>query len=300
MLYIKCVVAVLLISTVAISSSAESSDDEKLTILTRSQQEIMAKYEKGNEGGLIIHSLISNNSIYINITSLTGSEVVFTHHSMLASASLLRIMGHSVYLEKEDGKWIEYVLPITVSHHFSKSLSDHQIPVELLQHLDSNSTDETKELMLRKLLTSPEILMAIDACHALGNAGIYGYENPAALNLFTTVLHFANWRDYKSLDVVMIDLREKRNRRSHQVCPNLRTSYVKYPNMLHLFTCSTCPQGSECLGMCGPGCSTCWWYVCEDCCYHQGCYDHDVCCGADFFSLACLIPIGFSCSSYEC
>ena len=41
--------------------------------------------------------------------------------------------------------------------------------------------------------------------------------------------------------------------------------------------------------------------VCGDCCYHHGCYEHDVCC-QDFFSSACLGPLRlvlhFSCSGY--
>jgi hypothetical protein len=35
--------------------------------------------------------------------------------------------------------------------------------------------------------------------------------------------------------------------------------------------------GSDCLGMCGPGCS-CWQWVCGDCCVHYGCLNHDEAC----------------------
>ena len=56
---------------------------------------------------------------------------------------------------------------------------------------------------------------------------------------------------------------------------------------------------NDCLGMCGRKCS-CWWWVCGDCCFHQGCYEHDLCCGRDFGSSYCQKPwnYGFSCSSY--
>ena len=61
------------------------------------------------------------------------------------------------------------------------------------------------------------------------------------------------------------------------------------------------PIGPNCLGMCGPGCWWCWRYVCGDCCYHLGCYEHDVCC-QDYFSSACLcrlrLVLHFSCSGY--
>jgi hypothetical protein len=32
-----------------------------------------------------------------------------------------------------------------------------------------------------------------------------------------------------------------------------------------------------CLGMCGPGCC-CWCWMCGDCCFHQGCFVHDLAC----------------------
>ena len=58
------------------------------------------------------------------------------------------------------------------------------------------------------------------------------------------------------------------------------------------YTCSWWrqPIGPNCLGMCGSGCSLCWSYICGDCCYHPGRYEHDVCC-QDFFSSACLGPL---------
>lgn len=51
-------------------------------------------------------------------------------------------------------------------------------------------------------------------------------------------------------------------------------------------------KGSECLGMCGAGCS-CWKWVCGTCCVVQQCYDHDVCCNQNQ-------PLGFSFSSPKC
>lgn len=35
--------------------------------------------------------------------------------------------------------------------------------------------------------------------------------------------------------------------------------------------------GNNCLGMCGEGCK-CWDWVCGDCCFHWGCYYHDLRC----------------------
>ena len=61
--------------------------------------------------------------------------------------------------------------------------------------------------------------------------------------------------------------------------------------------CGLCPLVSECLGMCGPGCS-CWSFACGDCCYWAGCYQHDLKCRDSFFSFACLLPFNFACNGY--
>lgn len=37
------------------------------------------------------------------------------------------------------------------------------------------------------------------------------------------------------------------------------------------------PNGDNCRGMCGPGC-TCWVDMCGDCCCHSGCKSHDTTC----------------------
>lgn len=59
------------------------------------------------------------------------------------------------------------------------------------------------------------------------------------------------------------------------------------------------PNRDRCLGMCGPMC-WCWSVVCDDCCFHQGCYEHDRCCGKNKLSGYCLFPFfyDFSCDSY--
>ena len=65
--------------------------------------------------------------------------------------------------------------------------------------------------------------------------------------------------------------------------------------------CGTCAIGSNCLGLCGPGC-TCWLYVCGDCCYNSGCYIHDVySCSGGTDTVLCWVtaPIGLVCTIYQ-
>ena len=55
---------------------------------------------------------------------------------------------------------------------------------------------------------------------------------------------------------------------------------------------------NKCLGMCGKGCS-CWWWLCGNCCWNRGCYEHDLCCRHDWWSTACLLPMSFRCSGFS-
>lgn len=60
------------------------------------------------------------------------------------------------------------------------------------------------------------------------------------------------------------------------------------------------PYSNNCRGMCGPRC-WCWKSVCGNCCWNQGCYEHDRCCEVKgYWHEYCRRPFkhGFSCSSY--
>ena len=72
------------------------------------------------------------------------------------------------------------------------------------------------------------------------------------------------------------------------------------PTLADTSTCDKVAEGAVCQGLCGPG-ATCWDFVCGDCCYHQGCSDHDTCCGENgMFSIKCFAPTDFTCDSYAC
>lgn len=93
----------------------------------------------------------------------------------------------------------------------------------------------------------------------------------------------------------------------HDVAAPVRDEETATNRYLRLFdgkrgTCKDLrgdPDGNKCLGMCGPRC-WCWKLVCNDCCYHKGCYEHDLCCRKRQFSGYCLLPFlhNFGCDSY--
>ena len=60
----------------------------------------------------------------------------------------------------------------------------------------------------------------------------------------------------------------------------------------------TKPTANNCRGLCGKGC-WCWSWFCGDCCWHRGCYEHDLCCKKKPYSSYCLVPIGLTCSGFR-
>ena len=60
----------------------------------------------------------------------------------------------------------------------------------------------------------------------------------------------------------------------------------------------TTPTENQCTGVCGRGC-WCWQWFCGDCCWHRGCYEHDICCEKKPYSSYCLTPVGLTCSGFR-
>lgn len=97
------------------------------------------------------------------------------------------------------------------------------------------------------------------------------------------------------------------HRPSHTPARDIETANYDNHRYLKLFgkkrgSCvdlRTDPNRNNCLGMCGPKC-WCWKVVCDDCCFHQGCFEHDKCCRKSKFSSYCLLPFfhRFGCRSF--
>ena len=346
-------------------------DGGRLDIPLLSPDHIEAVYRpKGGEAeGVAIATMYSdsNHGGHINITSLDGQEILFARHSRLANVSLLRIMGHSLFIRKlhrEGPSLVDFAVPSEVSHWFDAAVRRHHLPAHFLRVLDAESANHTKALAFAMLFATPELDHAADACHALGNYGLLGSESPAAFMLYSLVAQFMRLKEAMSTDQKPSDIEgetlemKKLKRKLEVESPGVQVESPNPPNSIHVvgslrrlpgssphvrrhvdsparvrrhvwrfmnpvclnlwelyqrssfltryhlaLPCPRCPVGPTCLGMCGPSCTQCWWFLCgRDCCYHQGCFEHDWCCLEFGFSHpSCFFPVfSFSCDSYEC
>lgn len=177
----------------------------------------------------------------------------------------------------------EHVRTLRAVYHKNGSARVGEI-LSQVRRLDRNAS--LLQQSLSSLVADPGFALLPFAARDMGEKGLTGVDYPILLPFYATTMKLSK---LPSTSLVVqrsaIPFRDTGSEFKHQNC----TSYN---------TCPPC-QENYCLGMCGNGCH-CWHFVCGDCCYHQGCYDHDICCDTSYFKLSCLFPFSFSCDSYLC
>ena len=87
-----------------------------------------------------------------------------------------------------------------------------------------------------------------------------------------------------------------------KAAPDMEDDTAEHHDREKRSTCSSLEENDHngCLGMCGPGCN-CWKWFCGDCCWNQGCYEHDRCCRHNEYSSYCKIPYyyGITCQFFN-
>ena len=140
----------------------------------------------------------------------------------------------------------------------------------------------------------PAIRLLEPAAQALGeDLGIIGKDEPSIMAFYATAMKLTETYDKNRREMVTM----ARAPNPWEMYISRRVNIQAYPDC-DLTTCPPC-QDDQCIGLCGKGCD-CWSWVCGDCCFHEGCKDHDLCC-SDWYSFSCLMPYYFECESpYEC
>ena len=189
-------------------------------------------------------------------------------------------------------------------------LSEYEVPASLLTMVQSVtnpesacrdmladvSTEESAnvrrsiESSILRILEMPETALLERAAFSIGDYSVNGREYACALPLYVAALQV------KKLQIALEDTHSSLGM---SVVAGDNTHFITNGDNSCLQLCPPCPDES-CLGMCGPSCK-CWNFVCGDCCFHLGCYDHDVCCRKKFYRTVCLFPLTFRCEEhYNC
>ena len=277
----------------------EDQRDGRLQIIEAGDNSLKAIFYTAETG---IRIIAESNSL--SLISMSSGDILLSGTRPHGSSLLTSVVGSSFLQYKTtsatgEREKLEFVVPESLFDQAKEAIEARK-EERLLAQLNRGEEDTTRvrETAFERLFARPEIQLLESASHALGTAGILGQENQGALNFYgvamslVKILHRQNAEsgDGSGVNVRYEDEATRFKRWfGYSWCSNTWTF------------CQTCPVGSDCLGMCGPGCWWCWWYVCLSCCYQQGCYDHDICCGIHgYLSTECAIPIPFSCWGYPC
>ena len=166
-------------------------------------------------------------------------------------------------------------------------LSNSQL-LAILQARKVYDPQAAAQASIDELVNHRAVRLIEPAARALGeDLGVIGKDTPAAMPFYAVAMKIA-------------EAYSRNQRAKAQWDPYHRvTAQGTYPNC-NLKTCPPC-QEDECIGLCGKDCS-CWSWVCGDCCLHQGCADHDICCrNKSFWHWRCWLPLTFRCNKhYKC
>lgn len=237
---------------------------------------ISGKYVSSPTVGIVFNS----SSGSLRITDLFGYQLLAVHETMHCQwISIERKVFVQVYSSEIQG-YQDYYVPKYLYKdvdHLSGQLN--ATVLNILRSLPSQYHRYKLQKATEMFVESPYAYSIKNLAYILGSdLRIYGSDNPSILPLY-----------------LVANMLEKLQSSS---LPHTSSS-----DSINDDDCfEDCPPcyDQECLSLCGYGCH-CWKWVCGDCCYHLGCYGHDVCCRKNFIQTKCLFPISFKCESeYEC
>lgn len=284
-----------------------AAEDSKLQFLSLSPQQLQVVYRQNAQEAILMSSEVTDHHHQVSIATLEGEPLVSVTSDPSGSSLLWKILGYNILLHNsaadgEQAQVMEFTLPLITAEHVEKNIK-HSLINQLVHALDSDTSSEIKQAAFRKLFARTELQSIEAAALAVGAAGVKGHDNAAALNLYSVVMNLARLQNspemmsYQPIQEVADNERDQ-PRRINKRATCSRPGFWWWQT-LYERGCSRCPIGSGCTGMCGKTCS-CWSWVCGDCCYHQGCYDHDHCCNVNgLFHHTCLWVVPFECSGYR-
>lgn len=241
----------------------------------------------------------------LTVSTLNGSRLMAAEEKV-GAVRLLALGGREFIQHREEVSTVrggdtreEVVQEYAIPRHqgsFTGTQDDEKFVnlLEKLKKVDCSVHTRVMEKSMKHVLSEPATKLLHKAAIAMGKRGITGRDYPGALPLYLTAMRldshhpFPSDRSRRSVDY-----------RSSHYSRVIHADGTKQSAQVCLTKCPPC-EARDCLGMCGRGCS-CWEWACGDCCFHTGCYHHDLCCRSRPSSLACWIPLDFDCEKkYIC
>ena len=235
---------------------------------------------QGRYGSVDVGIVFNSTTSSLTITDLFGNLLLAVHESQLDHQWLV-VKGNvfvQVYI-KEKQQYRDYFVPRSMYRDVNNLSSEFNITLlTFLNALPFQFHYEQLQKSVEGFTDSPYAESIKRTVYILGSElNVYGNIYPSILPLYLVANMLERFR--------------------FSVYSTSGKCSIKDSSCFE--ECPPCPD-EECLSLCGYGCH-CWKWVCGDCCYHLGCYGHDLCCRKNFIQTKCLFPISFRCESeYEC
>ncbi len=259
----------------------------------------------GDQGGIRFESTINHTHVHFKVSTIGGELVVLIIRPVNTPMMMFKINDTAfLMMENEQGPDDEYIIPEAYTNDMELLMMGFEAMTnEMLDKMDNETVLEKSHDSLKSLTMSPQASLIIEAALALGDTGLTGVDSQAAMKFYTIALKFQNARN--SVDPVQ----NMRNYSGKSESPRHKRSYYEECSNNDA-TClsGTCPYtrgDNKCFGLCGYGCY-CWSIVCGDCCIHDYCWSHDLCCAnAGFYTIKCFSlafkrPFSDCSKNYEC
>ena len=271
--------------------------DGRLQVMALEPAKVEIKYLADKDGGVYILSEVKGDSRFLLVTTLQGEQLYRATSPNNKDIIVSLMEKHFLITSHDKGGKITsqgFLVPeviATAAFAEPEEAYKYSFSAELEGSGDDDYSLSVMRSSYERLLNRDESVFFIDASKILGREmEVSGRDYPAAMSVYVVAMRLAEGRNEYDAS----DARESHLLNTQESCTVPGKKHCSSSNSC----CYKCALGKSCLGMCGPGC-TCWSWVCGDCCYHKGCYDHDRCCAA-YLSWSCLSLWKFTCRSYSC
>ena len=272
---------------IGVSMTATVEDKTGLNTITVTPEELEGEYY-GSNGGIHFQSNANDTYVILTITTTDGELVVFIMHPVASNMTMMSVTDTNfMIMENQPGRpqYDDYIVPEKMVNVTRSIVMDGgEMSDDVLDQLDNTTVNETRQSSLERLAMSDEAILIIEAAQALGELGFQGTEYPALMRLYLLALRL----QYARGNIVSEGNGQQSNTTQNEGVNERKRRRVLCSSNDEYCHPSVCPTGSGCLGQCGYECN-CWSFICGNCCVHQYCLTHDLCCARrGFWSWSCL------------
>jgi hypothetical protein len=261
--------AVVIAISFLVLSSPQPMEYGPLTLDVLTKQEASGSYMDEESGNGIKFSTDSHGGM-LQIETLDGRPILvierpFNDPFGINTNRLVEIAGSTFLQHQSLHTYKEYYLTQQQAERIRNN-EIYPVLINLKQQETSHDTKEAIEGAIASLFHHSHYPLIERAARYMGETmELTGNAFPSLLPLYMTALATEKIRNEDSKP------------------PPQSTDCLKGTST----DCTPCTN-DDCYGLCGPNC-ICWKFVCGNCCYNKGCFEHDLdCYYCGFDSIQCI------------